>query len=127
MFEKFSESARRVLFHARYEASKMGSSSIGTDHLLLGILKESGEITQELFSRARVPIKLLQAEIGHLLLLAIGAAYGITDEWHQMYVPGRMPDVVDWLADVAGLVTGYAIAATFLNRSNVHESEESVR
>ena len=57
----------------------------------------------------------------------IGAVYGITDEWHQMYVPGRMPDVVDWLADVAGLVTGYAIAATFLNRSNAHESEEPVR
>ena len=65
--------------------------------------------------------------VGHLLLLGIGAAYGISDEWHQMYVPGRTPDVVDWLADVTGLVTGYAIAATFLNRSNAHESEEPVR
>ena len=30
------------------------------------------------------------------------ALYGASDEWHQYYVPGRHPDVWDWLADVAG-------------------------
>ena len=65
--------------------------------------------------------------IAHVVLIAVGALYGVTDEWHQMYVPGRMPDVADWLADVAGLVTGYAAATTFLFGSNRHESEESVR
>lgn len=28
--------------------------------------------------------------------------YGITDEWHQSYVPNRTPDIYDWYADVAG-------------------------
>lgn len=28
--------------------------------------------------------------------------YGAGDEWHQAYVPGRCPDVYDWLADVTG-------------------------
>lgn len=28
--------------------------------------------------------------------------YGATDEWHQSFVPGRMMDVYDWLADCAG-------------------------
>ena len=46
--------------------------------------------------------------ISHGLLLAIGVLYGLSDEWHQMYVPGRMPDVADWIADVVGLVSGYA-------------------
>jgi len=63
MFEKFSESARRVLFHARYEASRLGSSSIRSEHLLLGILCESGEIIQELLSRCRVSPKTLQEEV----------------------------------------------------------------
>ena len=40
MFERFTESARRVIFFARYEASEYGSYSIETEHLLLGLLRE---------------------------------------------------------------------------------------
>lgn len=28
--------------------------------------------------------------------------YGVTDEWHQSFVIGRTPDVLDWLADTIG-------------------------
>ena len=28
--------------------------------------------------------------------------YGMSDEWHQSFVPGRMSDVVDWIADTVG-------------------------
>jgi VanZ family protein len=30
--------------------------------------------------------------------------YGITDEWHQSFVPGRNSDSLDWLADTIGAV-----------------------
>jgi hypothetical protein len=40
MFERYNEPARRALFFARYEASQLGSVSIETKHLLLGILKD---------------------------------------------------------------------------------------
>ncbi|MBF0237488.1 MAG: VanZ family protein [SAR324 cluster bacterium] len=30
------------------------------------------------------------------------ALFGLSDEWHQSFVPGRYSDVQDWLADVAG-------------------------
>ena len=40
MFERYTERARRVLFFARYEASQLGSISIETEHLLLGLLRE---------------------------------------------------------------------------------------
>ena len=39
--------------------------------------------------------------------------YGATDEWHQLFTPGRSCDVFDWLADTtgaalaAGLYTGW--------------------
>lgn len=39
----------------------------------------------------------------------LGLAYGATDEIHQMFVPGRSPDVWDWAADAAGVA-----AATYL-------------
>jgi ATP-dependent Clp protease ATP-binding subunit ClpC len=40
MFERYTESARRTLFFARYEASHLGSISIETEHLLLGLMRE---------------------------------------------------------------------------------------
>ena len=63
MFENFNESAKRIIFYARYEATQLGSQSIGSEHLLLGLLKENDEIPAEVFSRSRIPTKLLQAEI----------------------------------------------------------------
>ena len=40
MFERYTESARRVIFFARYEASQFGSPYIETEHLLLGLIRE---------------------------------------------------------------------------------------
>ena len=44
MFERFTEKARRVIFFSRYQASQFGSSVIDTEHLLLGILRESPKL-----------------------------------------------------------------------------------
>ena len=41
MFERFDEPARRALFFARYEASRLGARSIDREHMLLGLLRES--------------------------------------------------------------------------------------
>ena len=43
-------------------------------------------------------ITLRQALIG----LALASFYGITDEFHQRFVPGRTADVADWYSDTAG-------------------------
>lgn len=32
----------------------------------------------------------------------LASLYGISDEFHQSFVPGRSPEVGDWLADTAG-------------------------
>jgi len=37
-----------------------------------------------------------------LIAIMLAAAYGITDELHQLHVPGRKADLADWLADLAG-------------------------
>jgi len=37
------------------------------------------------------------------LTLLIGSAYAISDEIHQFYVPGRMADVHDVIADIVGV------------------------
>jgi VanZ family protein len=41
----------------------------------------------------------------------IGSAYGIVDEVHQFFVPGRDCNVWDWIADTLGAMIGAAAAA----------------
>ena len=41
-----------------------------------------------------------------LSTLAFTGLYGLSDEWHQLYVPGRCADLYDALADVCGGTLG---------------------
>ncbi|MDP2300717.1 MAG: VanZ family protein [Coriobacteriia bacterium] len=43
-----------------------------------------------------------------LIAIALASAYGITDEFHQSFVPGRVPDPVDWLVDTTGAALAVA-------------------
>jgi len=63
VFEKFNEKARRALFFARYEASKLGSRVIETEHVLLGILREGEETVSELFRRFQIKPEEVRREI----------------------------------------------------------------
>ncbi len=42
VFEHFSEQARSVIVHAQEDARELGHGYIGTEHLLLGMLREEG-------------------------------------------------------------------------------------
>jgi ClpA/ClpB-like protein/uncharacterized protein DUF3738 len=63
MFERFNEPARRSLFFARYEASVLGSRSIETEHLLLGILRTRDPFIMPLLGSASVTAESLQGLI----------------------------------------------------------------
>ena len=41
-----------------------------------------------------------------LTAFTLGSGYGVTDEWHQSFVPYRNPSVADWIADSAGSAVG---------------------
>ena len=49
-----------------------------------------------------------------LLSLAFVSFYGITDEFHQSYVPGRSSDIQDWMADLIGGGIGAALYLLWL-------------
>lgn len=38
--------------------------------------------------------------------VALAAAHGVADEWHQSFVPGRTADGADVLKDLAGAILG---------------------
>lgn len=77
------------------------------------------------------------AILGALLLVALGSpdraitaialasAYGITDELHQIFVPGRTCDPVDWLVDTAGAATGVFIAILISRKTQARRERRS--
>ena len=63
MFERYTERARRVLFFARYEASQLGSISIETEHLLLGLIREGKGLTSRIFARSHLSLENIRKDI----------------------------------------------------------------
>ena len=45
-----------------------------------------------------------------LLAFGLTVLYGLSDEWHQSFVPGRQPDVLDVLVDSVGAICGLMAA-----------------
>jgi VanZ family protein len=50
-----------------------------------------------------------------LITIIIAAGYGLLDELHQLFVPGRSAEVLDWVADFVGAISG-SFLAEFLYR-----------
>jgi VanZ family protein len=48
--------------------------------------------------------------------VTLGWLYGASDEFHQRFVPGRSPDVADWVADAVGVVIGTLLFQRWLAR-----------
>src|SRR3989304_7384638 len=70
MFKKFTERARRVIILAREEAERYQHEYLGTEHILLGIIKDGGGIAILVLQRLGVDIKQLKPEIERNLPLS---------------------------------------------------------
>ena len=53
-----------------------------------------------------------------------GSVYGILDEFHQSFVPGRCPDVRDWAADTAGTFAGALIIMLIFHWLKIKDAEK---
>jgi len=50
----------------------------------------------------------MTTRIAVALAAVVASAYGVSDELHQSFVPGRSVEVLDWLADTIGGALGAA-------------------
>jgi ATP-dependent Clp protease ATP-binding subunit ClpA len=62
-FERFTERAKRVLTLAQEEAERSGQSYIGTEHLLLGLLRESQGLAAKVLNNLGVEIGAVREAI----------------------------------------------------------------
>lgn len=50
--------------------------------------------------------------------LIFSSLYGMSDEWHQSFVPGRMSDIADWAADTLGAILFLGLYGWYRLRSS---------
>ena len=64
--ERFTQRARRVLSLAHQEAERMRHNYIGTEHLLLGLMREDGGAAGRVLRELGLDVKTVQALIERL-------------------------------------------------------------
>ena len=67
MFDKFTDRARKVMSLARVEAQRLASEAIGTEHILLGIIREGSGVAVRALLNMDVDGKKVMEEIEKLI------------------------------------------------------------
>lgn len=80
-----------------------------------GLLAASVVLAHSSYSRKRAPWRI------YLATLAVCLLFGISDEYHQSFIPGRLVSGSDVLADMAGVVTAVSGWLYFLKKG-IHRS-----
>ena len=63
MFGRFTEKAQKVLFLAQEEARRLGQDYVGTEHLLLGLIREGSGIAAKTLQNMGVDLATVQGEV----------------------------------------------------------------
>lgn len=63
MFERFTERARKVIILAREEAIRLGHNFVGTEHLLLGLVREGDGLATAILKKLNVNLTTLKGEV----------------------------------------------------------------
>ena len=67
MFERFTERARRVIILAREEAGRFRHDFVGTEHILLGLIRDGEGIATAVLQRLGVRLETVKAEVERAL------------------------------------------------------------
>lgn len=68
-----------------------------------------------LFAWPSIAERPLHVAVAISLVLAI--AYGVSDEFHQAFIPGRVPSAGDVLVDASGAFAGALLAALYKKKA----------
>ncbi len=116
------ETERRIrawILAAGYAALIFGVSSIPQGPLSMHCIRVSDKLAHMaeyagfglfLSVAFRMSVKNPRSWVLTVVVVLVGAITGALDELYQSTVPGRELDVLDWTADVIGLVLGNSFA-----------------
>jgi ATP-dependent Clp protease ATP-binding subunit ClpC len=72
MFERYSERARRVLFHTQFAARRLGRVSVESEHLLLALMQDGKGSLSRIFARSNLSLENVRQGIAGSFLIEKG-------------------------------------------------------
>jgi ATP-dependent Clp protease ATP-binding subunit ClpC len=67
MFERFTDRARRVVVLAQEEARKLNHNYIGTEHLLLGLIRESEGVAAKALESLGISLDAVRQQVREII------------------------------------------------------------
>lgn len=80
MFELFTDRARRVIIFARESSERLMQSSIDTEHILMGLLRERSGIAAEIFTRRGIDVTMLMNDVS-----------SVSEKGRNLMIKGSLP------------------------------------
>jgi ATP-dependent Clp protease ATP-binding subunit ClpC len=80
MFELFTDRARRVILFAREASERLMQTSIDTEHILLGLLRERSGLAAEIFTRRGIDVSMLMNDVK-----------SVSEKGHNLMIKGSLP------------------------------------
>src|SRR5207253_204172 len=63
MWQRFTERARRLVFFAQEEAGRLGENYVSTEHLLLGLIRESDSVGAHVLLLLGISLQQIRQEV----------------------------------------------------------------
>ena len=82
MFERFTDRARRVLTYAQDEARLLNHSFIGTEHILLGLIREGNGVGAQALQSLGISLEAVRGKVEETIGMA-----GTRAEWLSSFHP----------------------------------------
>ncbi len=116
-FEKFSERARRVLSYAQEEAQRFNHNYIGTEHILLGLVRETEGVGAKVLSNLNVELPKVRSAIEFII------GRGDRPPTDETALTPRAKKVIELAVDEARRLTHHYIGTEHLLIGIMREGE----
>src|SRR5512132_2296020 len=117
MWQRFTERARRVVFFAQEEAGRLGENYVSTEHLLLGLVRESDSVAARILERMGVSLNRIKSEVERQVTRGDGRL------GQDMQLTPRAKRVIDLAYDEARQLNNNYIGTEHLLLGLIREGE----
>lgn len=117
MWQRFTERARKVVFYAQDEASRLGENQVSTEHLLLGLVRETDSVASRILDRLGVTLHRVKQEVERF------AHKGEPRQGSEMQLTPRARRVIDLAYDEARQLNNNYIGTEHLLLGLIREGE----
>src|SRR5213596_721421 len=80
MYERFTDRARKVMQLANQEAQRLHHEYIGTEHILLGLIREGSGVAANVLKNLDIDLRKVRQEVEKLVQVSL-----------EVCAPGRLP------------------------------------